>query len=157
MDRVEEAFASGNNHHKFTEFLHILRSFSESQPDYSGGSLYQVCVLVLCNTFSTLDQNKKLPLIHNFFQMLEKLFLPEHPELADMFLYFLTPSDAIEINKFMDYFLKTNLMRFLSKLNLYFQKQPAQVNHNFLFCLLCHDANWPFRGLFVLFLIFLAV
>lgn len=62
--------------------------------------------------------------------MLESVFLPDHPELADLFLYFLTPSDAIEINKFMDYFLKTNLMKFLSKLNIFYQKQPAQVSRN---------------------------
>lgn len=134
MERVEEAFASGNNHHKFIEFLHILRSFSESQPDYSGGYLYQVCVLVFV-PFQHLDLTIKPPyyIYLKIFQMLEKLFLPDHPELADMFLYFLTPSDAIEINKFMDYFLKTNLMKFLSKLNLYFQKQPAQVNLNFFY------------------------
>lgn len=53
--------------------------------------------------------------------------MPDHPELADLFLLFLTPSDAIEIGKFMEHFFQTNFAKFISKLNIFFQKQPAQV------------------------------
>lgn len=60
-------------------------------------------------------------------QILEKLFMPDYPDLMDLVLYFLQPSDAVEINKAMDYFLKVNFGKFLNKLNIFFQKQPAQV------------------------------
>lgn len=58
---------------------------------------------------------------------MEKFFLPDYPDLADMFLYFLTPSDAVAVNKSMEYFLKVNYIKFLNKLNIFFPKQPAQV------------------------------
>lgn len=58
-------------------------------------------------------------------QILEKFFMPDYPELMDLVLYFLQPSDAVEINKAMDYFLKVNFGIFLKKLNIL--KQPAQV------------------------------
>lgn len=44
-----------------------------------------------------------------------------------MFLYFLRPSDAIEIGKFMEHFLYTNMSKFISRLNVFYQKQPAQM------------------------------
>lgn len=56
--------------------------------------------------------------------------MPDYPELIDLFLYFLTPSDAVEINKSMEHFLKLNMTKFLNKLNVFFQKQPAQVTYN---------------------------
>lgn len=42
MDRVEETFANENAHHKFTEFLNILRVFNENQSKQSGAELYLV-------------------------------------------------------------------------------------------------------------------
>lgn len=54
--------------------------------------------------------------------------MPDYPELIELFLYFMTPSDAIEINQSMEHFLKVNFSKFLNKLNIFYQKQPAQVN-----------------------------
>lgn len=53
--------------------------------------------------------------------------MPDYQDLMELFLYFLMPSDAVKINKLMDYFLKVNLNKFYNKLNVFFQKQPAQV------------------------------
>lgn len=58
--------------------------------------------------------------------------MPNYPELIELFLYFLTPNDAVEINKSMEHFLKLNMSKFLNKLNIFFQKQPAQVNKTIL-------------------------
>lgn len=41
LDRVEETFFNENKHHKFIEFLQILRNFSEEQQQ-SGAQLYLV-------------------------------------------------------------------------------------------------------------------
>lgn len=65
---------------------------------------------------------------HNFlFQIMEKFFMPDHSDLLNSFLIFLTPEEAVKINKTMDYFLQVNLSKFLNKLNIFYQKQPAQV------------------------------
>lgn len=58
---------------------------------------------------------------------MEQLFLPEHPELAELFLTFLLPGHAAQIGKFMEHFMLTNMNNFINKLNIYFNKQPAQV------------------------------
>lgn len=58
---------------------------------------------------------------------MEQLFLPEHPELAELFLTFLLPGHATQIGKFMEHFMLTNMNTFINKLNIYFNKQPAQV------------------------------
>lgn len=58
---------------------------------------------------------------------MEKLFLPDHPELAQVFLTFLLPSEAAEIGKFFEHFMITNMATFINKLNVYFNKQPAQI------------------------------
>lgn len=42
VDRVEEIFINENKHHKFAEFLGILRSFSENQHKQNGADLYLV-------------------------------------------------------------------------------------------------------------------
>lgn len=63
----------------------------------------------------------------NFYQKLEKIFLPDHPELAQVFLTFLLPSEAAEIGKFFEYFMINNMTTFINKLNIYFNKQPAQI------------------------------
>ncbi|XP_055309941.1 uncharacterized protein LOC129573467 [Sitodiplosis mosellana] len=100
IDRVEETFINENKHHKFTEFISILRNFSENQQQKTGADLYLT---------------------------LEKFLMPDYPDLMELFLCFLSPSDAVEINKTMDYFLKVNSTKFLNKLNIFFQKQPAQI------------------------------
>lgn len=65
---------------------------------------------------------------HNsLFQIMEKFFMPDHSDLLNSFLIFLTPEEAVKINKTMDYFLQVNLSKFLNKLNIFYQKQPAQV------------------------------
>lgn len=58
---------------------------------------------------------------------MEQLFLPDHPELAELFLTFLLPGHAAQIGKFMEHFMLTNMNNFINKLNIYFIKQPAQV------------------------------
>lgn len=40
IERVEEIFINENNHHKFTEFLAILRKFNDNQQHQSGADLY---------------------------------------------------------------------------------------------------------------------
>lgn len=49
IDRVEETFANDNLHHKFTEFLNILRVFNENQPKQNGADLYLVKPICLSN------------------------------------------------------------------------------------------------------------
>lgn len=125
LDRVEERLSvSGNNdsnHHKFAEFINILRCFNESNE--TTASLY------LVSQFIRAIIEPKYNLFFNLanLQRVEKFFLPDHPDLADLFLNFLMPSDAVEIGKFMEYFINTNFTKFISKLNICFQKQPAQV------------------------------
>lgn len=46
LDRVEETFINRNEHHKFVEFLEILRNFRENQPQKSGADLYLVSILL---------------------------------------------------------------------------------------------------------------
>lgn len=58
---------------------------------------------------------------------MEKFFLPDHPELIDIFLTFLLPCNAAQIGKFMDHFMLTNMSTFINKLNIFFSKQPAQI------------------------------
>lgn len=46
LDRVEETFFNEDKHHKFIEFLQILRSFSEQpQQQQTGAQLYLVSTL----------------------------------------------------------------------------------------------------------------
>lgn len=58
---------------------------------------------------------------------MEQLFLPDHPELVELFLTFLLPGHAAQVGKFMEHFMLTNMNNFINKLNIYFNKQPAQV------------------------------
>lgn len=58
---------------------------------------------------------------------MEELFLPEYPELAQIFLNFLLPSDAAEVGKFFEHFMLKNMTTFVNKLNIFFNKQPAQI------------------------------
>lgn len=59
---------------------------------------------------------------------MENLFLPDHPELAELFLTFLTPGEAAHVGKFMEHFMLTNMSNFINKLSIFFHKQPAQVS-----------------------------
>ena len=68
-----------------------------------------------------------LTIFHWLYQKLEKLFLPKHPELAQVFLAFLLPAEAEDIGKFFEHFIITNMQTFINKLNVYFNKQPAQI------------------------------
>lgn len=58
---------------------------------------------------------------------METLFLPEYPELAERFLAFLQPHQAAEVGKFYEHFIENNMCTFINKLNIYFNKQPAQI------------------------------
>lgn len=58
---------------------------------------------------------------------METLFLPEYPELAEAFLAFLQPHQAAEVGKFYEHFIENNMRTFINKLNIYFNKQPAQI------------------------------
>lgn len=58
---------------------------------------------------------------------METLFLPEYPELAEAFLAFLLPHQAAEVGKFYEHFIENNMRTFINKLNIYFNKQPAQI------------------------------
>lgn len=61
------------------------------------------------------------------YKKLEPVLLPEHPDLLDQFLSFLTPKQAIKIGKFMEYFLVTNMDKFVQMCQIYFLKQPGQM------------------------------
>lgn len=58
---------------------------------------------------------------------METLFLPDYPELAEAFLAFLHPHQAAEVGKFYEHFIENNMRTFINKLNIYFNKQPAQI------------------------------
>lgn len=58
---------------------------------------------------------------------METLFLPDYPELAEAFLAFLQPHQAAEVGKFYEHFIENNMRTFINKLNIYFNKQPAQI------------------------------
>jgi len=58
---------------------------------------------------------------------MEKIFLPKYPEFAELFLTFLLPGHAAQIGKFFEHFILTNMNTFLTKLNIYFSKQPTQL------------------------------
>ncbi|XP_075169020.1 gon-4 like protein muscle wasted [Haematobia irritans] len=97
-EKVEEAFKSSNRADDCKKFNSILKSFDPKKDKVS-----------------------------DLYNNLEKLFLPDHPELAQVFLTFLLPSDAAEIGKFFEHFMITNMTTFINKLNVYFNKQPAQI------------------------------
>lgn len=45
----------------------------------------------------------------------------------EIFQLFLLPSDAIEVSKFMEHYICANMTKFIGKLSLFYQKQPAQI------------------------------
>uniref|UniRef100_A0A1I8NTI6 Myb-like domain-containing protein n=1 Tax=Stomoxys calcitrans TaxID=35570 RepID=A0A1I8NTI6_STOCA len=97
-EKVEEAFRSSNRPDDCKKFNSILKSFDPKKDKVS-----------------------------DLYHKLEALFLPDHPELAQVFLTFLLPSEAAEIGKFFEHFMITNMTTFINKLNIYFNKQPAQI------------------------------
>lgn len=53
--------------------------------------------------------------------------MPDHPELAEIFLTIMLPAHAAQVGKFMEHFMLTNMTTFINKLNIFFSKQPAQI------------------------------
>ncbi|KAH8354992.1 hypothetical protein KR093_003500 [Drosophila rubida] len=82
-----------------------------------------------CQKFNQLLQafDPKKDKVSDLYLKIEKLLLPDHPELAEVFLNFLLPEEAAELGKFFEYFMITNSTNFINKLNIYFCKQPAQI------------------------------
>ncbi|ALC42813.1 mute [Drosophila busckii] len=82
-----------------------------------------------CQKFNQLLKNfdPKHDKVSDLYLNVEKLLLPEHPELAEVFLNFLLPAEASELGKYFEYFMITNASNFINKLNIYFCKQPAQI------------------------------
>ncbi|XP_017108479.2 uncharacterized protein mute [Drosophila bipectinata] len=82
-----------------------------------------------CRKFNSLlktfDPHKDK--VSELYLKVEKILMPDHPELAEMFLNFLVPAEAAEIGKFFEHFMITNATNFINKLNVYFSKQPAQI------------------------------
>ncbi|XP_023301038.2 uncharacterized protein LOC111683217 [Lucilia cuprina] len=97
-EKVEEAFKASNKLEDCKKFNAILKAFDPKKDKVS-----------------------------DLYYKLEKLFLPDHPELAQVFLTFLLPSEAAEIGKFFEHFMINNMTTFINKLNIYFNKQPAQI------------------------------
>ncbi|TMW39974.1 hypothetical protein DOY81_014946, partial [Sarcophaga bullata] len=97
-EKVEEAFKASNRPEDCKKFNNILKYF-----------------------------DPKTDKVSDLYYKLEKLFLPDHPELAQVFLTFLLPSEAAEIGKFFEHFMINNMATFINKLNIYFNKQPAQI------------------------------
>uniref|UniRef100_A0A034WK91 GON-4-like protein n=2 Tax=Bactrocera dorsalis TaxID=27457 RepID=A0A034WK91_BACDO len=97
-EKVEEALKASNRSEGCKKFNHILKTFDPRRDK-----------------------------VADLYYKLEQLFLPEHPELAQVFLTFLLPSEAVEIGKFFEHFMINNMTTFINKLNIYFNKQPAQI------------------------------
>lgn len=57
----------------------------------------------------------------------EAFFLPDHPELAELFLAFLLPADAARLGRFVDHHIMQSMSHFMEKLMAHFHKQPAQM------------------------------
>ncbi|KAH8401102.1 hypothetical protein KR009_003026 [Drosophila setifemur] len=82
-----------------------------------------------CRKFNSLLQNfdPNQDKVSDLYLKVEKILMPDHPELAEMFLNFLLPEEAAEIGKFFEHFMINNATNFINKLNIYFSKQPAQI------------------------------
>ncbi|XP_030238913.1 uncharacterized protein LOC108655014 isoform X2 [Drosophila navojoa] len=97
-EKVEEALLSSNRMDDCHKFNHLLQTFDPKQDK-----------------------------VADLYLKVEKLLLPDYPELAEVFLNFLLPAEAAELGKYFEYFMITNASNFINKLNIYFCKQPAQV------------------------------
>ncbi|XP_017079177.1 uncharacterized protein LOC108113172 [Drosophila eugracilis] len=82
-----------------------------------------------CRKFNSLLQNfdPRQEKVSSLYLKVEEILLPNHPELAEVFLNFLLPAEAAEIGKFFEHFMISNATNFINKLNIYFCKQPAQI------------------------------
>ncbi|XP_021924612.1 uncharacterized protein LOC110832158 isoform X2 [Zootermopsis nevadensis] len=81
----------------YQEFLHIMNEFGTSIADVS-------------------DLYKKVTAVLN-----------QHPDLCEEFVAFLLPEQAMQCGKFMEYLMVTKMRDFFRKLEIYFEKQPQQM------------------------------
>lgn len=98
FEKVEETLLSDNKHAMYDNFLDILQSFNPTED--------------------------RVP---DLYAKIENLLIMDYPELVDLFLTFLLPGQAAEVGRFFEHFILTNSNDFLTKLNIYFAKQPAQI------------------------------
>lgn len=75
-------------------------------------------------TLSEYDSSKP---ISELYGKIEAILTPNHPDLCEEFLMFLTPKQAKQIDKLVPHFLMSNMSLFLRKLEIYFSNQPAQL------------------------------
>lgn len=62
------------------------------------------------------DPTKETPI--DLYKKIEQLFGEEHKYFADEFLMFLTPGQAVEMGRFMDYFTMVQLSSFIQMLQV---------------------------------------
>lgn len=98
FEKVEETLLTANKFEEFEKFANILKTFDPSKER-----------------------------VADLYYKMEKIFHPNHPELLSLFLTFLEPGQAMQVGKFFEHFIMTNMSTFLEKLNKYFVKQPAQI------------------------------
>ncbi|KAH8403651.1 hypothetical protein KR215_000428, partial [Drosophila sulfurigaster] len=110
-------------------FVFFYLAFAFNFYDKVEEALFSSNRLEDCQKFNQLLQtfDPKKDKVSDLYLKIEKLLLPEHPELAEVFLNFLLPEEAAELGKFFEYFMITNSSNFINKLNIYFCKQPAQI------------------------------
>ncbi|XP_055636041.1 uncharacterized protein LOC129775376 [Toxorhynchites rutilus septentrionalis] len=97
LEKVEKRLLDENKHAQFKKFLEILQTFNEKDR------------------------------VADLYYKIESLLVADHPDLVDLFLTFLLPGQAAEVGKFFEHFILTNANDFLTKLNIYFAKQPSQI------------------------------
>ncbi|XP_055606490.1 uncharacterized protein LOC129754438 [Uranotaenia lowii] len=98
FEKVEETLLAENKRSEYEQFLDILQNFD--------------------------DKEDHVP---DLYRKIENLLVADHPELVDLFLTFLLPGQAAEVGKFFEHFILTSANDFLTKLNIYFAKQPSQI------------------------------
>ncbi|XP_063709200.1 uncharacterized protein LOC134837743 [Culicoides brevitarsis] len=98
FEKVEETLLNANKFEEFEKFAQILKTFDPSKER-----------------------------VADLYYKMEKIFHPHHPELLSLFLNFLEPGQAMQVGKFFEHFIMTNMSTFLEKLNKYFVKQPSQI------------------------------
>ncbi|XP_059607569.1 uncharacterized protein LOC132255513 [Phlebotomus argentipes] len=98
FEKVECTFKAAKQFDKFERFLVILNTFKPGRDE-----------------------------VADLYYRLEDLFLPDHPELAELFLTLLLPGHAAQLGKFFEHFMLTNMQTLLMRINTYFAKQPHQL------------------------------
>ncbi|XP_055693650.1 uncharacterized protein LOC129796027 [Lutzomyia longipalpis] len=98
FEKVECTFKAARQFDKFERFLTILNTFKPGKEE-----------------------------VADLYYRLEDLFLPDHPELAELFLTLLLPGHASQVGKFFEHFILTNMHTFLTRINIYLAKQPHQL------------------------------